>query len=641
MAKKTTKKAAAKPKKPAPKRKDATPTKAKVNAAIAKQQSFLDGVLDYDTARTRVHTALDNALEGGVNQAKEDPAEVAQSLVMYDADLEDMEASSLIPHVIEWQTAHKVPPKPTGGLAAALTKKPEEPTALPHLIVEARAGTGKTTTLIEGLKILKGGTSTLVPSPQQALIWEAMKLSHAARSVCFVAFNNAIVAELQNRVPPGCDTKTMHRLGNQAVKKHFELDGKELELNRNRVQEIICNLEDTTIEMMRLYKPVILKSTIQLVGLCKMNLVHPWDDKFTSRLEDLVDFYDVDVSEIRDDVYRLTGDVLERCKEVTTDIDFNDMPWLPVALNLPVFKYDLLLVDEAQDLNRCSQALAKMAGHRLILCGDPKQAIYGFAGADSQSLSRMARELSCQCNPPCSSRMDYSCDRTCQILPLTVTRRCGKAIVAEARKLCPDFEAFPTNPEGKVLTMSVNTYHDKVEDHDMVICRTNAPLISQCFRFIRLGRVAKIRGKDVGEQLTGMIKKSKATTSKDFMDWLLDWRAHEEDKLKDDGGKKPSESKLEAIADRCECLTFIATEVGTTREMIAKIESLFSDDDNRPGIRLSSIHRSKGLEAKRVFFLKHKQTVRRDRMQPWEQEQEDNLEYVGRTRAIEELIYVR
>ena len=31
-----------------------------------------------------------------------------------------------------------------------------------------------------------------------------------------------------------------------------------------------------------------------------------------------------------------------------------------VAANLAVFKYDMLLVDDAQDLNRCQQALAKI-----------------------------------------------------------------------------------------------------------------------------------------------------------------------------------------------------------------------------------------------------------------------------------------
>lgn len=530
------------------------------------------------------------------------------------------------------------------GLAAKMTQQAKEPPALPHLIIEARAGTGKTTTLVEGLRLVKGLPTSLTPSPQQAAVWKAMELSKGARSVCFVAFNNSIVEVLKTKVPAGCDTKTMHRLGFQAVRKRFEVDGNTIELNRDRVKNLICKVMGTTIELLRMYEMELLKATEELVGLCKMNLVHPWNDSpWSDNVDDIVDHYDLEISGSRDKVYNLTEQVLYECREVTDNIDFNDMPWLPVVLNLPVYKFDLLLIDEAQDLNRCSQALAKMAGRRLILCGDPKQAIYGFAGADSQSMARMYAELneSAAFMPLVGdARQAFVPVGGCLRLPLTVTRRCGKAIVAEAKKLVPDFEAFPTNPEGKVLTMAMKTYHEKVNDHDIVLCRTNAPLISECFRFIRLGRVAKVQGNDVGQRLISLIKKSKTTTSEGFMQWLNQWRDQEESKER--GNSKPNESKLLAIADRYECLVFIAVEASTTTEMVRKIEAIFSDEDDRPGILLTSIHRSKGLEAQRVFFLKPpKGGMPKNKMQPWEMEQEDNLEYVGRTRAIEELIYVR
>jgi ATP-dependent exoDNAse (exonuclease V) beta subunit len=80
------------------------------------------------------------------------------------------------------------------------------------------------------------------------------------------------------------------------------------------------------------------------------------------------------------------------------------MIYLPVALDLPMPKYDLLLIDEAQDLSKCQQALAKKAGRRLVFVGDPKQALYGFCGADSKSLwngstksYRRLREVASSC----------------------------------------------------------------------------------------------------------------------------------------------------------------------------------------------------------------------------------------------------
>ena len=53
----------------------------------------------------------------------------------------------------------------------------------PHVVIEARAGTGKTTTLIEGLNLLKGKTVKITPSPQQQAVWDAMWLSEQAKTI--------------------------------------------------------------------------------------------------------------------------------------------------------------------------------------------------------------------------------------------------------------------------------------------------------------------------------------------------------------------------------------------------------------------------------------------------------------------------
>jgi len=137
----------------------------------------------------------------------------------------------------------------------------------PHLIVEARAGTGKTTTLVEGLRLVKGGSSKLTPSPQQAAVWEAMAQSKGrARTICFVAFNKSIATELQQRVQ-GCDAMTMHSMGFRAVTRKFG----RVRVNSYRVQDIISELMERDIREIRKYKPDVLKATEKLVGLCKMN----------------------------------------------------------------------------------------------------------------------------------------------------------------------------------------------------------------------------------------------------------------------------------------------------------------------------------------------------------------------------------
>jgi len=513
--------------------------------------------------------------------------------------------------------------------------------AAPHLIIEARAGTGKTTTLIEGLKTLRGLEVKIDPSPQQARVWEELCRSGSHESVCFVAFNKSIATELQNRVPLGCNAMTMHSMGFKAVQQTFG----RVQVNNYRISDIISELTGRDLRELRKTDMEMIKATEQLVGLCKMNLTGWLDLKMTTpamiptleELMDLASYYDVDLNGNSSKVFNLVPKVLERCKEVNRDrcIDFNDMIWLPVALDLAVTRYDVLLVDEAQDLNRCQQQLALKAGRRLVLCGDPRQAIYGFAGADAESMSRMQATLE-------------ATDRGCVHLPLTVTRRCGKAIVEEARKIVPDFDYWETNPDGLVSEAlyketkagANDSYTVRVEDGDMLLCRVNAPLVSQCFRFLKAGRKAMIQGRDVGQGLISTIKKMKAEDVGDLGAKLSDWLHVEVQK--ESRKRNPNENKLIALQDRVDCLYCFMEDCTTVQQVIDKIEAVFTDDRDTVGIKLSSVHKAKGLEAKRVFLLRPEGASIPHPMakSKWAREQEYNILYVAVTRAIEELVYV-
>lgn len=518
------------------------------------------------------------------------------------------------------------------GLAAVLSEE-DSPSASspPHVIVEARAGTGKTTTLVEGLKRVKGIPSNLVPSPQQEKVWEAMEQSKGAKTVCFVAFNKSIATELQARVPKGCDAMTMHSMGFRAVTKAFG----RLEVSQFRVQDILARLLGIDARDLKRDRFELMQAVEKLVGLCKQTLTSPrngssWEDE----LDYLSSYYEVDLNGFGKEIFDLVPKVLDSCKDVKGSIDYNDMIWLPIALYLPLFQYDLLLVDEAQDLNRCQQGLARRAGKRLILCGDPRQAIYGFAGADADSMPRMARELG----------EDF---RGCVTLPLTITRRCGKAIVREANMIVQDLDAFETNPEGTISRavypkrgMVDGDYLSSVQDGNMLLCRVNAPLVSQCFRLLRMGKKANIQGRDIGAGLISTIRKLKCDKAIELVAKLSDWLSRETSK--ENAKRNPSEAKLIALQDRYDCIICFTEGVDMVEEVVAKIESIFTDDKDCKGIRLSSIHKAKGLEAKKVYLLEPKGASVPHPMarSEWQRGQEMNLRYVAITRAIEELVYV-
>lgn len=301
-----------------------------------------------------------------------------------------------------------------------------------------------------------------------------------------------------------------------------------------------------------------------------------------------------------------------------------------------------ILVHNCQDLSRCQQELAKRAGNRLVLCGDPHQAIYAFAGADSDSIPRMTKDLE-------------GTSRGCVTLPLTFTRRCGKAIVEEARKIVPHFNYFEQNGEGKISKAKYptqwrdktpyelpyeETYLPTVKDGDFVLCRVNAPLVGQCFRFLKRGRKATIQGRDIGSGLISTVKKLKADSITDLVAKVSNWVFNET--TKEQAKRNPNENKIISLQDRADCIFAFTEGVNTVQEVISKIEAIFTDDKNGIGIKLSSIHRSKGLEAKRVFFLQPRGGTCPHPMaqSEWQRRGEQNLLYVGITRSIEELIWV-
>lgn len=558
---------------------------------------------------------------------------------------------------------------PPAGLAGRLkTASQADAKQPPHLVVKALAGCGKTTTLIEGMANLRGQPTKIQPSPQQQAIWDSMLLSKDAKTIRFTCFNKGIATTLQEKLRElgldrmGCEAGTMHSFGYSAVQRAF---GRLRPPETYRVTNIISEILEIDSRELRRTQPVLLQATEKLVGLCKMNLCSGEFEELAA----LAAHYDIELNGARDKVFELVPKVLERCKDVARDgcIDFNDMIWLPVVLDLPVFKFDLLLIDESQDLNRCQQVLAKKAGRRLILVGDENQAIYGFAGADSESMARMEQELGgggYNCGKDCKSPHQFvngEC-KTCFLketeykpycitLPLTVTRRCGKAIVEEARKIVPSFEAHESNPDGKISQMCFEgkgqpiaqglvDYKTHVQDGDMVLCRVNAPLVSQCFRFLRAGRKATIQGRDIGAGLVSTINKMKAGSVQDLLAKLSDWLRGEESK--EQAKRNPSESRLINLQDRYDCLCTFCEDSTTVQDVLFRIEKVFTDDRNGLGIRLSSVHKAKGLESRRVFILQPKGAGMPHPMArtAWQRKQEYNILYVAQTRAIEELVYV-
>jgi superfamily I DNA/RNA helicase len=527
----------------------------------------------------------------------------------------------------------------------------------PHIAVDALAGTGKTFSLVVGVAYLFATYvwESLVdrlgfepePSAQQGKIWRELVKGPAPRTITYLAFNKSIVKEFGKQWAWLVSAlkakgvffafKTCHSLGFAACCKPHGIGTDNI--NRFKTRDL---LERELGVDLREYKrtkggEVIISAVCQLVSKCKMNLVHLWEmgpQDQAEALGNLCVHYEIELNGQQAEVFRLVPILLQAAREETSVIDFDDQIWLPIVNDLPVFQSDLVLGDEAQDWNKCQQALIlKAVGDRgrLVLVGDVNQAIYGFAGADIDSIPRMKAVLES------TSRGLVTCE-------LTATRRCSKAVVRDCRQLVPAFEAFPSNAEGEVRTATVDEMLKDIRPGDLMLCRTNAPLIEHVFKLVKAGKKANINGRDIGDGLISLIDKLQKVNItlcpkgvEDFVAKLDGWYSAEAQKI--NARKHPDEEALIRLQDKQDMILMFMEGEADVNGIKTNIKTTFSDPD-RKGILGSSIHRAKGLEAPRVWIIRPGLIPHPMAKTPWAHRQEINLDYVARSRAIETLIRV-
>lgn len=523
------------------------------------------------------------------------------------------------------------PPKEAPRTLTPETKVSPKFRRLPgHIVVDAKAGTGKTFTGVEGVKRALTGQPTpgIRGTEQQETIWAEMMRGPRPGSVVMTAFNKAIAEELQRRVPNGCTASTLHSYGYRLLKQA----GFKAKIEDRKTQWLLEKLLDMDIrEIRRTY--IGWPSYVErLVELCKMNVCEVTSQNVEKTILELSAHYGLELDPYPEMTQANLPKLMEQAAERTDIIDFADMIWLPVV-SLPGWKQvDLMVVDEAQDLNKAQQQLVLKSARRLVLVGDVRQAIYGFAGADCDSLPRMTELLS---KHPLG----------CTVLPLTQTWRCGKSIVRMAQELVPEIEAADQNGEGEVLHIEEPEMMKLLQLHDFILCRTNAPLISYAMRLLRMRKPVRIQGREFGRELIDLVKRlANATDSEgkrqiaDMLYLLDDYYVEQMERLQ--RRKFNSEAMQIALTDKVQSIKALLEDSGSVEETIRDIETLF-DDSRTDCILFSSIHRAKGLEANRVFFLKHDTCPHPMAKTDWQRAQEWNLRYVALTRAKNVLVLVK
>ena len=452
-----------------------------------------------------------------------------------------------------------------------------------HVMVYAGAGTGKTTTIVQSAKSVRGRKG-------------------------FLAFNKKISTELGEKLPSDCEAMTFHSLGFSAIK----MQNRGSRVDNKKVYKIIKSVLGKYNSAPALNK---------LVSLSKSALV---DANDKDSLLALIDEYNIEFDGLSDRTTALEyfPTIINNCMD-TSVVDFDDMVWLPVVMDLTVKHYDVLFVDEAQDFNEVQRKLILKScnGGRMIVVGDPKQAIYGFRGADSGSMDIFRSTLA-------------KSDRGVKIFPLSITWRCPSSVVAEANRFFKDYTCREDAPEGEVnANVSFNP-----SVGDLVLCRTNAPLVGECFNLIAQGVPAYVLGRDIGYSLKLLVNKVTENGSMRIEQFIPQFNAHVQ--VASEAFRRADKDKaVESLQDKAQCILHLTGNTNTVQGLLDNINKIFGDGKKR-GVIFSTIHKAKGLEADNVWILKPEIMPHPMAKSVSDKAQERNLCYVAITRAKKTLNYV-
>jgi superfamily I DNA/RNA helicase len=478
-----------------------------------------------------------------------------------------------------------------------------------HLVVNALAGTGKTTTILRAIEY----------APEQRIL--------------LAAFNKRIQEELARRITnANAEAKTLHGVGFACVRRFWEGikvasgNGREVAL-----AESVCGGQ----------APDAIK---RLVGrLCTKGREIAPHATTAGELADLIEEFDLapdeEWAESGFDAAYVEARALDAMKlaaeqKPAAGIDFADMLYLPVRNKWLVKTYDLGVVDEAQDmtLTQLELFLGVVKG-RVVVVGDPNQAIYAFRGADCESLGRLKAELDAD------------------ELSLTTTYRCPKLVVDYARRFVPAYKAADTAPDGTIaslasidaLVQAAENRDHKGNPHDFILSRTNAPLAGVAMALIRSQKRVRIQGKDIGAGLISLVRKLSKGKAQHSIPALFErlaaWEKREIVRLT----KLNREDLFDGVRDKAETLRVVAEGAACPRELEARLSALFADEGNGGTIVCSSVHKAKGLEAQRVFILRptlNRKPPKDKPFTPKQAQEERNIEYVAVTRAQQTLVWV-
>lgn len=465
-----------------------------------------------------------------------------------------------------------------------------------NILINAVAGSGKTTTLLKLLELCTLRT-------------------------LFLAFNKSVQTEIQAKIDERGlvqgKAMTMHSMGLMAIRNAYKC-----KVNSGKNYDLLKQVKANNKDKFRLPWEEQLRLGYALMDMNDVSRIFLTNDIETIQTH-LISM-DKPIYKI-EDIQELWEDFLN-CREESynqnkVEIDFIDMIYLPVYKNLhiPIEPF-YLMIDECQDLNLCQHKLIdnlinQGTVKKWIAVGDRNQAIYGFSGAYSSSFDKFL-------------------DKGDVIeLPLDICYRCSTSIIDEANEVYNVMHY--SSPETGIVDYVNDVSY--VKENSMVICRNTKPLIDLYFKLLGEDKAAYISGDDIlGSIMRFITPYHKNTTLGAKMEMLNKM----EDMSKDDSerGRMNLYRFKQDYANYKLLFENLCTGYETVAVLKDSIKKLF--ETKKDAVMLCTIHKAKGLEADVVYILNEKLIPSKFAKSPEQLKQEQNLKYVARSRAKKELYYL-
>lgn len=476
-----------------------------------------------------------------------------------------------------------------------------------NAVISAYAGAGKSLTILNAMK--------LIPSKEKAI---------------FIAFNKSIADELNEKLKSQANASacTSHSLGYKMIRRNL---GSNITIDEYKYRSYVKNnivelsvFEEGEVNINKNQTTEYIDNITQLIDYSRLFLCYTVED-----IDNIAKRYDIPIIANECEV---TLKCLEWGKNNTSSIDYADMLWLPTALDLQPMgmTYDWVFVDEAQDSSKATISLFKKCVKeygRWICVGDEKQTVNLFAGSCEENFNQL-------CNEP-----------NTQVFKLPISYRCGRQIIKAAQSIVPDILPKSDAIDGEVKE---NCHLRDLKDGDMVLARSKAPLLTIYSKLIKKGISCYIKGIDIGTNLIGLLDEVKGTKLNKSLSedgvfvQLYDRLFNERNKLVLNRGLDIDDATLSSYIlekyDVIKALDIIAYDVKTKSDLKNKIREIFKEDSK--GVCISTIHKSKGLEADNVYIVCHSSMPSKNCHHEWEKIQEKNLVYVAYTRAKKVLGFI-